>query len=443
MTKSSKLKVVYRKPSDLMAYPNNARTHSEDQIELVADSIKRFGFTNPVLLNGKSGILAGHGRVEAAILLGLVEVPTIDLGHLSKTDQRAYVLADNKLAEQAGWDRGLLKLELGELKGAGFELTALGFQLHELDNLLGPDEASDEVPDVPPVPVSRPGDLWCLGAHRLYCGDSSDPDGVSRALGVAQPVLMVTDPPYGVNYDPDWRNQADRKDGKKIGARAIGKVKNDNVADWRTAWALFPGDVAYVWYVGIKESVVAGSLEACGFQNRCQIIWVKDNIVIGRGNYHPKHECLLYAVRNKAHWTGGRKQNTVWEIKKNMKSETGHSTQKPVEAMRRPMVNNSSEGDFVYDPFMGSGTSLIAAELIGRRSIGIEIDPAYVDVAVLRWQQHTGEEAILMDARHRHGISWSKVAAERLKTNGKGKTKAKAKGKGKGKAKTRTGKAKV
>jgi len=247
---------------------------------------------------------------------------------------------------------------------------------------------------------------------------------------------MVTDPPYGVGYDPDWRNQADRKNGKKVGGRAIGKVNNDDIADWRAAWALFPGDVAYVWYAGTKEMVIADSLVSSGFSIRAQIIWVKDNIVISRGNYHAKHECLLYAVRGKANWTGGRKQNTVWEIKKNTKSETGHSTQKPVEAMRRPMVNNSREGDAVYDPFVGSGTTIIAAELIGRRCFALEINPAYVDVAVLRWQKHTGKEATLVDSKRRHGVSWKTVAAERLKADGKGNTKASSK-KGKAKAQRR------
>lgn len=207
---------------------------------------------------------------------------------------------------------------------------------------------------------------------------------------------MVTDPPYGVEYDPNWRNEADRANGKSYGARATGQVLNDDRADWREAWALFPGEVAYVWHAGVFSHTVADSLEACGFEMRALIVWAKHRLVIGRGHYHHKHEPCWYGVKKggTGHWQGDRKQTTLWEIEHN-KSETGHGTQKPVEAMRRPIENNSQPGDAIYEPFSGSGTTIIAAEQAGRRCYAMELSPQYVDVAVRRWQQFTGKTATL------------------------------------------------
>ena len=223
---------------------------------------------------------------------------------------------------------------------------------------------------------------------------------------------MVTDPPDGVNYDPDWRNRADRANGKPDGARAIGLVENDERTDWRSAWSLFPGDVAYAWYpAGAMEIDHYNALIAAGFEVRMQIIWVKNRLVIGRGDYHWMHEPCWYAVRKgaTAHWGGDRKQTTVWNIDKPHKSETGHSTQKPVECMKRPIENNSSPGQAVYDPFVGSGTTIIAAEMTGRACHAIEISPQYCDVAVTRWQNFTGQTATRPDgtpfqATHRQAV---------------------------------------
>jgi DNA modification methylase len=216
-------------------------------------------------------------------------------------------------------------------------------------------------------------------------------------LGDVKPLLMVTDPPYGVNYDPDWRNRADRANGKPYGARAIGLVTNDTRSDWREAWALFPGEVAYCWHAGLHASDTQAAFEACGFELRCQIVWAKSNFAIGRGHYHVQHEPCYYMVRKggTGHWAGDRKQTTLWQIPKPAKSETGHSTQKPVECMKRPIENNSSPGQAVYEPFSGSGTTIIAAEMTGRACLAIEITPEYVDVAVLRWQAFTGQKATL------------------------------------------------
>jgi len=208
---------------------------------------------------------------------------------------------------------------------------------------------------------------------------------------------IVTDPPYGVEYDADWRNKAKRADGTPIGAGATGVVMNDDRADWAEAWALFPGDVAYVWCAGTKSHVVAMSLEACNFEMRSMIVWAKSNFAIGRSHYHEQKEPCWYAVRKgkTGHWGGDRKQTTLWQIPKPQKSETGHSTQKPIECMKRPIENNSSQGQAVYEPFSGSGTTIIAAETTGRSCHAIELSPAYVDVAVLRWQAFTGLQATL------------------------------------------------
>ena len=245
--------------------------------------------------------------------------------------------------------------------------------------------------------MSELGDVWLMGNHRLICGDSTDADCVAKLLGPVKPHLMVTDPPYGVEYDADWRNKATRADGSPIGGKAVGKVLNDERSDWREAWALFHGDVAYVWHAGLFAGAVADSLIACGFHLRAQVVWAKHQFAIGRGDYHCQHESCWYAVKKgkTGHYDGGRKQSTLWQINKPQKSETGHSTQKPVECMKRPIENNSSPGQAVYDPFLGSGTTVIAAEMTGRHCYGIELSPAYCDVIVTRFQAFSGKTAIL------------------------------------------------
>jgi ParB-like chromosome segregation protein Spo0J len=358
---SADLAITYRPIGELIPYARNARTHSEAQVALIAGSIREYGFTNPVLVDGANGIIAGHGRVLAARQLGLASVPTIELAHLTETQKQAYILADNRLAEAAGWDKDLLALELGDLRDLGVDLTALGFDLGELDALLNagtPDPREDEVPDPPAVPVSQAGDLWLLGKHRLLCGDSTSAADVARLLNGVKPTLMVSDPPYGVAYDPAWRNRAGLSETKRTG-----KVLNDDRADWREAWALFPGDVAYVWHGALHATTVAESLMACGFAIRSQIIWAKERLVLSRGDYHWQHEPCWYAVRTtgKGHWSGDRKQTTLWSIpSRDQDARTVHGTQKPVECMRRPMLNNASPGQAVYEPFSGSGSSIIS-----------------------------------------------------------------------------------
>lgn len=397
--------IVLRQVAALVPYARNSRTHSDAQVAQIAASILEFGWTNPVLIDGADGIIAGHGRLLAARKLGLTEVPCIVLDHLSETQKRALIIADNKLALNAGWDSEMLALELQDLDAEGFDMGLVGFTDDELAALVAVKTEGltdpDETPQPPADPVSVLGDVWVLGKHRIVCGDSTDADAVAKCLNGVTPHLMVTDPPYGVEYDANWRNEAKRPDGSAYGAAALGKVENDERADWGEAWALFPGDVAYVWHAGNMAHTVAESLVANGLNIRAQIIWNKSNMVISRGDYHPKHEPCWYAVRKGkvGHYVGGRKQTTVWDIDKPQKSETGHSTQKPVECMRRPIENNSSAGQAVYEPFSGSGTTIIAGEMTGRSIHAIELSPAYVDVAVIRWQEFTGEKAVHEDGR--------------------------------------------
>jgi DNA modification methylase len=388
-----------RKLSELIPYARNARTHSDAQVAQIAASIREWGWTNPVLIDAEGGLIAGHGRVLAARKLGIEDVPCMVATGWSDAQKKAYILADNQLALNAGWDIELLKVEIGELGAEGFDLGLIGFGDDFLAGLLNTGNEGltdpDDVPEPPAEPVTVLGDVYVLGKHRLVCGDSTSADAVAKALNGVAPHLMVTDPPYGVVYDANWRNEADRANGKPFGARAIGKVENDDKADWREAWALFPGDVAYVWHAGVQAGVVAESLEVVGLELRSQIVWAKNQMAISRGDYHWQHEPCWYAVRKgrKGHYNGDRKQTTIWNIDKPRKSETGHSTQKPVECMKRPIVNNSSPGQAIYDPFLGSGTTLIACEMEGRACHGLELSPAYCDVIVKRWEDFTGLKA--------------------------------------------------
>jgi len=407
--------VERRSVASLIPYARNARTHSDAQVSQIAASIKEWGWTTPVLVDETGGIIAGHGRVMAARKLGLEEIPVMVATGWSEAQKRAYVLADNQLALNAGWDIDLLTVELNDLKDESFDLDLIGFDdkfladifAEKTEGLTDPDDA----PAAPETPVAVLGDVWLLGKHRLVCGDSTDALAVEKALNGVKPHLMVTDPPYGVEYSAGWRDVAL---GGKSGGRATGKVSNDDVADWREAWALFPGDVAYVWNADKTAHIVGASLTACDFHIRSQIIWSKNQFVIGRGDYHPQHEPCWYAVKKgcTGHYEGGRKQSTIWQIDKPRKSETGHSTQKPVECMKRPIENNSSPGQAVYEPFSGSGTTIIAAEMTGRSCHAIELNPPYVDVAILRWQDFTGQQATLEG----DGRTFAEIKAERHAT---------------------------
>lgn len=310
--------------------------------------MREYGFSNPVLVDGENGVIAVHGRVLSALKLGLAKVPVIELAHLTEWQKRAHIFADDKLAEQAGWDKALLALELGDLQDMAVDLASLGFEAGELEALLRSGETDpreEDIPEAPVVSVSRLCDLWLLGSHRLICADATDAGTVAKVLNGVRPHLTVTDPPYGVAYDPAWRNE--------VGAaktRCTGKVLNAHRVDWREAWALFPGDLAQVWHGALHATTVAESLISCGFAIRSQIIWTKERLVLSCGDYHWQHEPAKYAVREKAtgHWSDDRKQTTLWSIPSwDQDAATVHGTQKPVECMRRPMLNNSSPGQAV------------------------------------------------------------------------------------------------
>lgn len=399
----------------LTPYVNNSRRHPESQIDQLAAAIDKFGLAVPIVI--RDGTIAkGHGCVEAIKKLydqghaiypppGKAngakafpdgKVPMVDATGWSEDDFRAFVILDNKLSENSQWDEELLKVELSDLRLNDYDLDILGFDPKELNTIFSDPNTGDTDEDETPEPEerakSKTGDVWILGNHRLVCGDSTDPDTVKSCLGKVKPHLMVTDPPYGVDYDPEWRLRA----GVSKNEAKMGKVENDGRADWQEAWSLFPGSVVYVWHGGLHSSVVAESLVGCDFEIRSQIIWAKERFALSRGNYHWQHEPCWYAVKKgtKASWAGDRSQSTIWNINAREDSGHGHGTQKPVECMRRPIVNNSSPGQAVYEPFSGSGTTIIACETTGRACHAIELNPIYVDMAIKRWQDFTGETAI-------------------------------------------------
>lgn len=374
-------------------YANNPR-QNDDAVEAVAESIRRFGFRQPIVVDADGVIVAGHTRFRAAQRLGLATVPVHVATDLTPDEVRAYRLADNKTAELASWDDAMLSIELDALRGAGIDWTLLGFDEEELAKLLAPAGTEgltdpDAVPEKPADPIAKPGDLWLLGKHRLLCGDSTSATDVARLLDGAVPALMVTDPPYGVEYDPEWRMDA----GLTGNTARMGKVMNDDRADWTEAWKLFPGDVAYVYHAGVFASTVQQSLERAGFAIRAQIIWAKDRLALSRGDYHWQHEPCWYAVREggKGHRTDDRTQTTLWSIPARDDAGHGHGTQKPVECMERPVRNHLA--DTVYEPFAGSGTTVIACERTGRTCMAMELDPGYCDVVVRRWEDFTGRKA--------------------------------------------------
>ncbi|MEY4117047.1 MAG: hypothetical protein RLZZ116_375 [Planctomycetota bacterium] len=374
-------------------YANNPR-QNDDAVEAVAESIRRFGFRQPIVVDADGVIVAGHTRFRAAQRLGLATVPVHVATDLTPDEVRAYRLADNKTAELASWDDAMRSIELDALRGAGIDWTLLGFDEEELAKLLAPAGTEgltdpDAVPEKPADPITKPGDLWLLGKHRLLCGDSTSATDVARLLDGAVPALMVTDPPYGVEYDPEWRMDA----GLTGNTARMGKVMNDDRADWTEAWKLFPGDVAYVYHAGVFASTVQQSLERAGFAIRAQIIWAKDRLALSRGDYHWQHEPCWYAVRDgrKGHRTDDRTQTTLWSIPARDDAGHGHGTQKPVECMERPVRNHLA--DLVYEPFAGSGTTVIACERTGRTCMAMELDPGYCDVVVRRWEDFTGRKA--------------------------------------------------
>jgi DNA modification methylase len=383
--------------------PSRKLRNNDPAVDRMAVSIQEYGFKIPILASSEGEIIDGDLRLKAARKLGLVEVPVIVCDKWSPEQVRGFRLLANRSANWAQWDLQAVAEELAELQTLQFDLSLTGFDPKEIAELLAPradEQTLESVPEKPRIPISVPGDLWLCGSHRVLCGDATEATAVDRLLGTDVPLLMITDPPYGVNYDPLWREEA----GLGV-QRQTGIVENDDRVDWSEAFALFPGDVAYVWHAGLYAAEVAASLDRCQFAIRSQIIWAKQHFALSRGHYHWQHEPCWYAVRvgKRAAWCGDRKQSTVWEVS-NLNAfggetatdtVTGHGTQKPVELMRRPLLNHTERGGLVYDPFLGSGSTLIAAEDTGRICYGLELSPAYVDVIVQRWQKLTGRKAVL------------------------------------------------
>lgn len=400
--------------------PKNRRKHTTRNIGMLVDALKNVGAARSIVIDESGQVLAGNGVVAAAEEAGITGLRVVDVDGdtivavrrrgLTEAQKRDLAIYDNRVGELAEWNVEQL---LADQK-AGLGLSAF-FTDKELDAVLG-SHSSEGRTDPDAIPKERAtdivvGDLFELGPHRILCGDATKAEDAAKVLGTAKPILMVTDPPYGVEYDPTWRAKA----GINRNAEKMGKVLNDHEADWSEAWRLFPGDIAYVWHAALKGPIVQASLERTRFAVRAQIIWAKDRLVLSRGDYHWQHEPCFYGVREgkKGQRSRDRRQTTVWRIgtpetwatDKEPPPETttvweiparddgghGHGTQKPVECMARPMRNHIAPE--VYEPFSGSGTTIIAGQMLGRRVYAIELNPVYVQLAIDRWEAFSGRKA--------------------------------------------------
>lgn len=406
------MQIEYRPIEALIPYARNSRTHSDAQVAQIAASIREFGWTNPVLVDGENGIIAGHGRVLAARKLGFEQVPVIELAHLTESQKRAYVLADNKLAENAGWDDELLRIELEALQAAGFDLSLTGFAEDELAALMaelaGNEGLTDDdaVPEVTEDPVSQPGDVWLLGEHRVLCGDATDPVALETLMGSDLADMAFTDPPYNVNY-------ANTAKDKQRGTHR--PILNDNLGEGFAGFlsAACANLLAYskgAVYIAMSSSeldTLQLAFRGAGGKWSTFIIWAKNTFTLGRADYQRQYEPILYGWRDGVDhfWCGDRDQGDVWFINKPVKNDL-HPTMKPVELVERAIRNSSKTRDIVLDLFGGSGTTLIAAEKTQRRARLVELDPKYVDVIVKRWQEYTGKKA----SRQSDGLAFDEVA---------------------------------
>jgi len=401
-----------RQTSDLIPYANNSRTHSEEQITQVASSIKEFGFTNPILIDEQGGIIAGHGRVMAANKLKLDELPVIVLEGLTEAQKKAYVIADNQLALNSGWDLDALRLEVETLQELDFDIDLLGFEGDFLDGLLEEEPTDgltdeDECPEPPETPVSVLGDIWQLGNHRLMCGDSTSIESLEKLCEGQLVDMWLTDPPYNVAYE-----------GKTKDALTIqnDEMANDDfrqfLTDCYTAAdsVMKRGAVFYIWHADSEGYNFRGAAIDAGWQVRQCLIWKKSVIVMGRQDYHWKHEPCLYGWKDgAAHlWATDRKQSTILEFDKPSKNKE-HPTMKPVELFEYQMLNNTKGDDLVLDSFGGSGTTIIACEKNHRNARLMELDEKYVDVIIRRWQDFTGKQATHIES----GKTYEEIKGER------------------------------
>lgn len=388
--------IVYRPVCELKAYERNARTHSRKQIRQIAESIKSFGFINPVVVDANGRILAGHGRVEAAKLLGTTTVPAISVEHLTEDRIRAYILADNRIAEKAGWDKSILAMEFQELIIAepDLDLSLTGFELSEIEQILGvsPDGIDDDADafEVKDLAITKKGDLWLLGEHRLLCGDATVVSDFETLMAGKTAAMAFTDPPYNIDY----------KGGENKKRR---KILNDNLG---SGFGMFLqsacGNILKVTdgatYICMSSSELHTLQDAfikTGGHFSTFLIWAKNNFTLGRSDYQRQYEPILYGWREggSRQWCGDRSQSDIWFFDKPVRSDI-HPTMKPVGLVMRAIRNSSEREDIILDPFLGSGTTLIAAERTKRVCYGMELDPLYVDAAIRRWQKHTGKDAV-------------------------------------------------
>jgi len=388
---------ISKKTKDLIPYARNSRTHSDEQVTQIASSIREFGFTNPVIIDDKNNIIAGHGRVMAAKKLGIDEVPCVVVTGWTEAQKKAYVIADNKLALNAGWDEKMLSLEFDELQELGFDLTLTGFTGDEILALKPLEETvgltdEDEVPETPEVPVTVLGDIWLLGNHRLMCGDSTSIDAVERLMDGKKADMWLTDPPYNVAYEGGTKEKL--------------TIQNDSMSNdafrqfLRDAYSaadavMKKGAVFYIWHADSEGYNFRGAATDIGWKVRQCLIWKKSSLVMGRQDYHWKHEPCLYGWKDGAGhlWAADRKQTTILEFDKPSRNGE-HPTMKPVELFQYQMLNNTKGQDIVLDSFGGSGTTCIAAEKNGRYAYMMELDPKYCDVIIKRWQDFTGKKAV-------------------------------------------------
>jgi len=402
-------------PTDkLLPYARNARQHSDEQIAQIAASIAEFGFVNPCLVGADGVLVAGHGRLAAARKLGLSTVPVVVLDHLTPTQRRALVLADNRLAELSTWDDVLLRIELEALQDEGFDLDLTGFDADALAELLAGEEPEhegqtedDAVPEIPEEPVSKPGDVWRLGPHRLVCGDATAAEAYAQLFPDGERADMVfTDPPYNVNYANSAKDKL-RGKHRPILNDALGADFHDFLYDALSLLVAHTRGAIYVTMSSSELDTLQAAFRSAGGHWSTFIIWAKNTFTLGRADYQRQYEPILYGWPEGAerHWCGDRDQGDVWQIKKPQKNDL-HPTMKPVELVERAIRNSSRPGDVVLDPFGGSGTTLIAAEKSGRVARLIELDPKYADVIVRRWQDWTGQQA----TREADGLAFDQAA---------------------------------
>lgn len=412
----------------LVFYARNPRKN-DAAVDRMCSSIREFGFKIPCLVRSDGEVIDGHLRLKAARKLGMADIPVILCDEWTPAQVKAFRIMVNRSATWAEWDEDLLALELRDLQISDFDLALTGFDAKELDELLMANtQPEDEAPPLPEDPVTRTGDLWLCGSHRILCGDATDPEVVSRLLGERKPLLLVTDPPYGIELDSEWRDKAGLNGGgpaepnsylkhRSAGHRQT-SITGDTRADWSDAFALVPSlEVGYVWHASKFTREVLDGLLRVGFLHHQQIIWDKGRTVLTRTHYWFQHEPCWYVRKKNAPWFGKPGQNsTIWNspspkfIRGGSEEEKfDHPTQKPVELMRKPILNHTKPGELVYEPFLGSGTTLAAAEMTQRICCGLELDPQYVDVVVERWQALSGQRATLAG----DGRTFEAIAEER------------------------------